>query len=89
MMCVDDHKVQSACDEKTKLRVHPWWGGPPLLSYTPVISFKSFLKHETLQSSIGIKGAGLPMISIPYFSNSSLLLAFYPFEAVNLQKRFS
>lgn len=23
MMCVDDHKVQAACDEKTKLGMYP------------------------------------------------------------------
>lgn len=43
MMCVVDHKLQSACDEKTKLGVPPTVRVVPLLFYTTVISCKSFL----------------------------------------------
>ena len=39
MMCVDDHKVQASCDEKTKLGMYPMVEFfPPLLFNTTVIS---------------------------------------------------
>ena len=53
-----------------------WSYFPPPFEYNCYF-FKSLLQHKTLQCAIGIKRAGLPVISTLYFSNSSLLLASY------------
>ena len=39
VMCVEDHKGQTACNEKTKLGVHLTGEFPPTLFCTTVISF--------------------------------------------------